>query len=108
DLLLVPARPAHLRGVRALARGRHHPPVDVEEVTVGVEAELRLDPRAAPGRHVLVPDRRRLDDVAVAVEHGKVLADAGGCHRDEVAYWLEPCQCRLRIRRDSNAARSRA
>src|SRR5262249_57224984 len=77
-LLLVPARPAHLGGVRALARGGDHPPVDVEEIAIGVKAELGLDPRAALARHVLVPDRRPLHDVAVAVEHRKVLAYAHG------------------------------
>src|SRR5437667_316135 len=74
DFFLVPARPAHLGGVRALARGGDDPVVDVEEVAVGVEAELGLDPASALRRHVLVPDCRRLDDVAVAVEHGEVLA----------------------------------
>ena len=74
DFFLVPARPAHLGGVRALARGGDDPAVDVEEVAVGVEAELGLDPASALRRHVLVPDCRRLDDVAVAVEHGEVLA----------------------------------
>src|SRR5437879_6595219 len=74
DFLLVPACPAHFGGVRALARGGDDPAVDVEEVAVGVEAELGLDPASALRRHVLVPDRRRLDDVAVAVEHGEVLA----------------------------------
>src|SRR5262249_41818925 len=74
DFLLVPARPADFRGVRALPRGGNHPSVDVEEVAVGVKAELALDPASALGRNVFVPDRRWLDDVAVAVEHGEVLA----------------------------------
>src|SRR5262245_56589481 len=78
DFLLVPARPANLRGVRAFPSGRDHPSVDVEKVAVGVEAELRLDPASALRRNVFVPDRRRLDDVAVAVEHRKVLADGRG------------------------------
>jgi len=60
------------------ASRRDDPPVDVEQVAVGVEAELRLDPGAARGRHVLVPDRRRLHDVAVTIEHRKILAAAGG------------------------------
>ena len=68
--------PADLGGVRALARGRDHAPVDEEQVAVGVEAELRLHPGAAPGRHVLVPDRGRLHDVAVAVEHREVFVSS--------------------------------
>ena len=71
DLLLAPAWPADLRRVGALARGRHGAAVDQERVGVGVEVELRLRPRADTRRHVLVPDRRRLDDVAVAIEHGE-------------------------------------
>src|SRR5262249_1288490 len=70
---LVPPRPTDLGGVRALAGGRHHPTVDVEQIAVRVEAELRLDPRPAPGRDVLVPDHRRLDVVAVAFSYPKHL-----------------------------------
>jgi hypothetical protein len=78
DLLLVPARPAHLGGVGALARRRDGAAVDEEEVAVGVEAELRLDPGPHLGRHVLVPNGGRLHDVAVAIEHGEVLAGRHG------------------------------
>src|SRR6185369_4508068 len=80
-LLLVPPGPADLGGIRALARGRHHAPVDEQEIAVGVKAELRLHPGAALGRDVLVPHQRRLHDVAVAVEHRELLARARGHRR---------------------------
>ena len=116
-LLLVPARPADLGGVRALARGRHHAPVDEQEVAVGVKAELRLHPGAALGRDVLVPHRRRLHDVAVAVEHREVLARARGHRRASLssfdsstirAVYYPESRRRLsmeRRRRDSSASR---
>src|SRR5207248_8755437 len=77
-LLLAPARPADLGGVGALARGRHRAAVDQQHVGVGVEVELGLHPRADLARHVLVPDRRRLDDVAVAIEHRERLRSTWG------------------------------
>ena len=77
DLLLVPPRPADLRRVRALARGGHGAAVDQERLGVGVEVELGLRPGADASGYVLLPDLRRLDDMAVAIEDGKGL----GRHR---------------------------
>src|SRR2546426_11744210 len=73
----VPPRPADLRRVRALARGGHGAAVDQERLGVGVEVELGLRPGADASGDVLLPDLRRLDDVAVAIEDGKGL----GRHR---------------------------
>src|ERR1051325_1770687 len=81
DFDLVPARPTDLGGVGALARGRHRAAVDHQDVAVGVEAELRLDPGALPRRDIFVPDRRRLDHMAVAIEHRKILGCRHGCLR---------------------------
>src|SRR5262249_50054613 len=46
----------------------------VQEVRVRVEVELSLDPGSHVARNVLVPDLGRLHHVAVAVEHGEILA----------------------------------
>ena len=74
DLLLAPARPADLCGIGPLPGGGDDAPVDVEQVGVGVEVKLRLHPRPDAARDVLVPDLRRLHDMAIAVEHGEILA----------------------------------
>src|SRR4030095_7802512 len=66
DLLLVPAGPAHLRGIRALAGRGNDPPIDHQVLRVGMEAELSLHPRALPRRHVLVPHRGGLPHAAAA------------------------------------------
>src|SRR5918996_868019 len=68
-----PARPPDLCRVGPLARGRHRPAVDQQDVGVGVEVELRLHPGPDVAWDVLVPDRGRLHDVAVAVEDRKGL-----------------------------------
>src|SRR5206468_12937299 len=63
-----------LGGIRPVPGGCDESPGDVEQVGSREEAKLRIHPLRDAARDVLVPDLRRLHNMAIAVEHGEILA----------------------------------